>query len=317
MKLKRQVKKISKSIVIIGFPIDLGADRRGVDMGPSALRYAQLEEKLERLGYKVRDFGDLYIEGAETQQVRNLKLKYLSEILRSSNILAKKVESLLNRKFFPLILGGDHSAAIGSVAGIASYCRKQKKNLGMIWIDAHTDMNTPETTPSGNIHGMPLAVSLGLGEKRLVRIGGFSPKLKPENVAMVGIRDVDPAEAKTVKVYREKGMQVYTMSEVDKLGIPEIMARILEDFKGRINHIHMSFDLDGVDPEYASGVGTPVEGGLTYRESQLVMEMVADSGCMSSLEMVEVNPILDHKNETAMLAVDFIESALGKSTLYD
>lgn len=317
MELKRAVKKRSKRIGIIGFPIDLGADRRGVDMGPSALRYAHLEEKLERLGYKVRDFGDLYIEGAETQRVHNLKLKYLSEILRSSNILAKKVESLLNRKYFPLILGGDHSAAIGSVAGISSYCRKQKKTLGMIWVDAHTDMNTPETTPSGNIHGMPLAVSLGFGEKRLVRVGGFSPKLKPENVAMVGIRDVDPAEAKTVKAYRGKGMQVYTMSEVDKLGIPEIMSRILEDFKGRINHIHMSFDLDGVDPEYASGVGTPVEGGLTYRESQLIMEMVADSGCMSSLEMVEVNPILDHKNETAMLAVDFIESALGKSTLYD
>ncbi len=310
-------KKRSKKIGIIGFPIDLGADRRGVDMGPSALRYAQLEEKLEKLGYKVRDFGDLYIEGLETQTIRNNKLKYLPEILRSSKILAKKVESLLNRDYFPLILGGDHAAAIGSIAGIASFCRKRKKTLGVIWIDAHSDMNTPETTPSGNIHGMPLAAAIGIGEKRLVRVGGFSPKLLPENIAMIGIRDVDPAEAETVKAFREKGMKVYTMSEVDKLGIHKIISMILDDFRNRIDHIHISFDLDGVDPEIAHGVGTPVEGGLTYRESQLLMEMVAESGRMSSLEMLEVNPILDIKNETAELAVDFVESALGKSTLYD
>jgi arginase len=164
---------------------------------------------------------------------------------------------------------------------------------------------------------MPLAVALGMGENRLVKIGGFAPKVLPANVALIGIRDVDEQEAKTVKAYRDKGMQVYTMSEVDKQGIPRIIARVLNDFKNRIDHIHISFDLDGVDPEYASGVGTPVEGGLTFRESQLLMEMVADCGCMSSLEVLEVNPILDNKNETAMLAVDFIESALGKSTLYD
>lgn len=309
--------KINKKIGIVGFPIDLGADRRGVDMGPSALRYTHLEAKLESLGYKVKDFGDLYIEGAETQKMLNSKLKYLPEIYRSSTILAKKVESLINRNYFPLILGGDHAAAIGSIAGIASYCRKKNKTLGVIWIDAHSDMNTPETTPSGNIHGMPLAVSLGLGEKKLVRIGGFAPKVLPVNTAIVGLRDVDKQEAETVKKYRDKGMQVYTMSEVDKQGIPRIFGKILNDFKSRIDHIHISFDLDGVDPEYASGVGTPVEGGLTYRESQLIMEMVADCGCMSSLEMVEVNPILDNKNETAMLAVDLIESALGKSTLHD
>jgi arginase len=315
--MKKLSNRINKRIGIIGFPIDLGADRRGVDMGPSALRYAHLEEKLEKLGYKVKDFGDLYIEGAETQTIRNPKLKYLPEILRSAKILAKKVESLLNKDYFPLILGGDHAAAIGSIAGIASFCRKRKKTLGVIWIDAHSDMNVPETTPSGNIHGMPLAVALGMGENRLVKIGGFAPKVLPANVALIGIRDVDEQEAKTVKAYRDKGMQVYTMSEVDKQGIPRIIARVLNDFKNRIDHIHISFDLDGVDPEYASGVGTPVEGGLTFRESQLLMEMVADCGCMSSLEVLEVNPILDNKNETAMLAVDFIESALGKSTLYD
>lgn len=316
MTVNKKIRR-NKKIGVLGFPMDLGAGRRGVDMGPSALRYAHLEENLEELGYKVRDFGDLFIEGAETQHIRNPKLKYLSEIVRSSKILAKKVESLLNRDYFPLILGGDHASAIGSIAGIASYCRKRKKTLGVIWIDAHADMNTPETTPSGNIHGMPLAVALGLGEKKLVRIGGFSPKVLPQNVALIGIRDVDREESLTVKEFREKGTQVYTMTELDKQGITRIMGKVLSDFKNSVDHIHISFDLDGVDPDYAGGVGTPVEGGLTYREASVVMEMLADCGCMSSLEMLEVNPILDTKNETAELAVDLIESALGKSILHD
>jgi arginase len=310
-------KKLNKKIGIIGFPMDLGADRRGVDMGPSALRYAHLEENLEAIGYTVKDFGDLFIEGSETLRITNPKLKYLPEIVRSSNILAKKVESLLNKNFFPLILGGDHASAIGSIAGISSYCRKNKKKLGVIWIDAHADMNTPETTPSGNIHGMPLAVALGIGERRLVRIGGFAPKVLPENVALIGIRDVDAEEAVTVKSFRDRGTQVYTMTDVDKQGVTRIIARVLNDFKQQVDHIHVSFDLDGVDPDYAGGVGTPVEGGLTYREASVIMEMVADCGCMSSLEMLEVNPILDTKNETSELAVDLIESALGKSILFD
>lgn len=310
-------KKLNKKIGIVGFPMDLGADRRGVDMGPSALRYAHLEEKLEDIGYTVKDFGDLFIEGAETLRITNPKLKYLSEIVRSSDILAKKVESLLNKNFFPLILGGDHASAIGSIAGISSYCRKNKKKLGVIWIDAHADMNTPETTPSGNIHGMPLAVSLGMGERRLVRIGGFAPKVLPENVALIGIRDVDAEESVTVKSFRDRGTQVYTMTDVDKQGVVRIISRILNDFKKQVDHIHVSFDLDGVDPDYAGGVGTPVEGGLTYREASVIMELVADCGCMSSLEMLEVNPILDTKNETSELAVDLIASALGKSILFD
>ncbi|MFI5211740.1 MAG: arginase [Ignavibacteria bacterium] len=306
-----------KKIGIVGFPMDLGADRRGVDMGPSALRYAHLEEKLENMGYTVKDFGDIFVEGAETQRVNNPKLKYLPEIERSAKILSKKVETLLNQNYFPLILGGDHATALGSIAGISSYCRKKKKTLGVIWIDAHADMNTPETTPSGNIHGMPLAAALGIGESRLVRLGGFSPKVLPENSALIGVRDVDQDEAETVKEFRNRGMQVYTISDVDKQGVTRIIARVLNDFKKEVDHIHISFDLDGVDPDYASGVGTPVEGGLTYREASVIMEMVADCGCMSSLEMLEVNPILDTKNSTAELAVDFIESALGKSILYD
>lgn len=310
-------KKLNKKIGIVGFPMDLGADRRGVDMGPSALRYAHLEQKLENMGYTVKDFGDIIVQGEETQVVRNPKLKYLPEIVRSSKVLAKKVESMLTSNYFPLILGGDHASAIGSIAGIASYCRKKKKKLGVIWIDAHADMNTPDTTPSGNIHGMPLAVSLGSGDRRLVRVGGFSPKVQPENVALIGIRDVDPEESVTVKRFREKGMEVYTMTDVDKQGVTRIIARILNDFRNQVDHIHVSFDLDGVDPDFAGGVGTPVEGGLTYREASVIMEMVADCGCMSSLEMLEVNPILDTKNETSELAVDLIESALGKSILYD
>ncbi len=317
MKTVRFSKRLRKKIGIVGFPMDLGADRRGVDMGPSALRYAHLEEKLENMGYTVKDFGDIFVEGAETQRVNNPKLKYLPEIERSAKILSKKVETLLNQNYFPLILGGDHATALGSIAGISSYCRKKKKTLGVIWIDAHADMNTPETTPSGNIHGMPLAAALGIGESRLVRLGGFSPKVLPENSALIGVRDVDQDEAETVKEFRNRGMQVYTISDVDKQGVTRIIARVLNDFKKEVDHIHISFDLDGVDPDYASGVGTPVEGGLTYREASVIMEMVADCGCMSSLEMLEVNPILDTKNSTAELAVDFIESALGKSILYD
>jgi len=316
MRLKKYPKKKHK-IGIIGFPMDLGADRRGVDMGPSALRYAHLENKLENLGYIVKDFGDLYIEGAETQVIRNPKLKYLPEIVRSSKILARKVENLLNKQFLPLILGGDHATAVGSIAGIAGYCRKNRKTPGVVWIDAHADMNSPETTPSGNIHGMPLAVSLGIGEKRLTRLNGFSPKVMPENVALIGIRDVDKQESVNVKKYRDMGMQAYTMSDVDKQGIPRIITRVMNDFKNKVDHIHISFDMDGIDPEYAGGVGTPVEGGLTYREAHMIMEMMHDSGSVSSLEVLEVNPILDTKNETARLAVDLIESALGKSTLFD
>ncbi len=307
-------KRLQKKIGIIGFPMDLGADRRGVDMGPSAIRYSNLEEKLEWLGYKVTDFGDIDVEISETQKVKNPKLKYLPEIEKTSRILAGRVEDLLNKSYFPLIIGGDHATAIGSVAGISSYCRKKGKQLGIIWIDAHADMNSEETTPSGNIHGMPLAIALGIGSKRLTNIGGFSPKVDLENVALIGIRDVDRLEAELVK---QMNLRVYTMTDIDKAGIPRILSKILADFKTRVDHIHISFDMDGIDPEYAEGVGTPVPGGLSYRESHLLMEMVADCGCMNSLEILEVNPILDSKNRTADLATELILSALGKTTLYD
>jgi arginase len=305
-------KENSKIVNIIGFPIDLGADRRGVDMGPSALRITGLKEKLENLGYEVIDSGDIFIQIMEKQKVSNPKLKYLKEILKTSKILAGKVERVLEKGEFPLCLGGDHSMAIGTIAGISSYCRKHRLRLGVIWVDAHSDMNTDETTPSGNIHGMPLAASLGLGNEMLVKFYGFSPKLKPENCALIGIRSVDTLEKVLIKKLK---LPVFTMTDIDKIGIHRIIVKILKQFKENVDHIHISFDLDSVDPIIAPGVGTPVPGGLSYREAHLLMESIAECGCMSSLEITEVNPILDDKNKSAVFATDLIASSMGQRIL--
>lgn len=302
----------SKTVNLIGFPMDLGADRRGVDMGPSALRIAGLTERLNKLGYKIIDEGDIPIQIREKQKVKNPKLKYLDEILKTSFILAQKVEKALTQNHFPLCVGGDHSMGIGTIAGISSYCRKNNLKLGVIWIDAHADMNTDKTTPSGNIHGMPLAASLGLGSKKLSNFYGFSPKLKPENVALIGVRSIDESEKKNIK---KLNPAVYTMTDVDKLGIHRIIARVLKQFQERVDHIHVSFDLDSVDPTIAPGVGTPVPGGLSYREAHLLMESIAECGCMSSLEVTEVNPILDYKNKSAEFAAELIASSMGQRIL--
>jgi arginase len=287
-------KENSKIVNIIGFPMDLGADRRGVDMGPSALRIAGLREKLEQLGYQVIDLGDVFIQIMERQKIINPKLKYLDEILKTSIILARKVERVLEKGQFPLCLGGDHSMALGSIAGISSFCKKNKLKLGIIWVDAHADMNTDETSPSGNIHGMPLASSLGIGNEKLVNFYGFAPKLKPENCALIGIRSVDTLEKQNIKRLK---LPVYTMADIDKQGI------------------HVSFDLDVIDPSIVPGVGTPVAGGLGYREAHLLMESIAECGCMSSLEITEVNPILDDKNKSAIFATDLISSSMGQKIL--
>jgi arginase len=305
-------KETSKIVNIIGFPMDLGADRRGVDMGPSALRIAGLREKLERLGYQIIDRGDIHIQIMERQKITNPKLKYLNEILKTSRILARRVERVLERKHFPLCLGGDHSMALGSIAGISSYCRKHKLKLGVIWVDAHTDMNTDATSPSGNIHGMPLAASLGIGNEKLVNFYGFSPKLKPENCALIGVRSVDTLEKQNIKKLK---LPVYTMADIDKQGIHIIIKEILKKFREKIDHLHVSFDLDVVDPSIVPGVGTPVAGGLGYREAHLLMESIAESGCMSSLEITEVNPILDDKNKSAIFATDLISSSMGQKIL--
>ena len=301
-----------QTISIIGFPMDLGSGRRGVDMGPSALRIAGLETKLEQLGYKVEDTGDIDIEIMERQKLSNPKLRYINEILKTSKVLASRVEKVLEQNKFPLCIGGDHSMAIGTIAGISSYCKKNKLTLGVIWIDAHTDMNTDETTPSGNIHGMPLAASMGLGNSELVNFYGFSPKLKPENCAIIAARSIDIEERKIIK---KLNPAVYTMSDVDKLGIHRIISRVLKQFKEKVDHIHVSFDVDSVDPNFAPGVGTPVPGGINYREAHLLMEAIAECGCMSSLEIAEVNPILDVHNSSAVFAADLVASSMGQRIL--
>ena len=305
-------KEKQQTVTLIGFPMDLGSGRRGVDMGPSALRIAGLERKLEKLGYKVEDTGDISIEIMERQKLSDPKLRYLDEILKTSKILAARVEKVLEQNKFPLCLGGDHSMALGSIAGIASHCKKNKLNLGVIWIDAHADMNTDSTTPSGNIHGMPLAASMGLGNSKLVDFYGFAPKLKPENCVVIGARSIDTLERVNIK---KLGLNVYTMSDVDKLGIHRIISRVLKQFKEKVDHIHVSFDVDSIDPNFAPGVGTPVPGGLNYRETHLLMESIAECGCMSSLEVAEVNPILDLHNSSALLAADLIASSMGQRIL--
>lgn len=304
--------KKQQTVTIIGFPMDLGSGRRGVDMGPSALRIAGLENKLTELGYKVEDTGDIVIEIMEKQKPGNPKLQYLDEILKTSGILAGKVEKILEQGKFPLCIGGDHSMALGTIAGVSAHCRKNNLTLGVIWVDAHADMNTDETTPSGNIHGMPLAASMGLGKKELVDLYGFAPKVKPENCVIIAARSIDQQERLNIK---KLNLSVYTMSDVDKLGIHRIISRVLKQFKERVDHIHISFDVDSIDPNFAPGVGTPVPGGLNYREAHLLMEAIAECGCMSSLEVAEVNPILDIHNSSAVFASDLIASSMGQRIL--
>lgn len=303
---------IKEKISVIGFPMDLGSGRRGVDMGPSALRIADLENKLRNLGYTIEDLGDVFIEIMEKQEIGNPKLRYLKEVLKTSQTLAEIVEEELNKGNFPLCIGGDHSMALGTIAGIAAHCKKEKKSFGVIWIDAHADMNTDQTTPSGNIHGMPLAASMGLGHKSLVDFYGFSPKLKPENCALIGIRSVDETEKQNIK---KLNPTVYTMSDIDKLGIHRVITKVLKQFRKQVDHIHVSFDVDSVDPSIAPGVGTPVKGGLDYREAHLLMETIAECGCMSSLEVAEVNPVLDIQNTSAVFAAELIASSMGQRIL--
>lgn len=299
-------------IHLLGVPMDLGSGRRGVDMGPSAIRIAGVAERLSELGHKVVDGGDLVIKNMEELKVGDLRARYLSEIARASGVIARKVERIMGLGHFPLLLGGDHSIAIGTVSGIAAFGRQQGKQVGLLWIDAHGDINTPETSPSGNIHGMPLATLLGYGAAELTSIGGEFAKVDPANVALVGIRSLDAGEKKRLK---ETGIQVHTMSDIDRHGIHRVMKKALARVTEGTGYVHVSFDLDAVDPTVAPGVGTPVKGGLDYREAHLIMELIADAGPMTSLEMVEVNPILDQGNASAAFAVELVQSAFGKKIL--
>lgn len=298
-----------QTISLIGVPVDLGQSRRGVDMGPSAIRYANVKDVIKQLQYSIVDLGDLTVSNDVEFDVKNdTNLHNLSQIVYENKKLAKIVDQEVTKGHFPLILGGDHSLSIGSIAGIA----KHYENLGVIWYDAHGDLNTDETSPSGNIHGMSLAANLGLGAEQLTNILDYTPKIKPENVVIIGARDLDPGERDLIK---RKNIKVFTMQEIDRLGMPQVMAKTINYLKDRTDGVHLSLDLDALDPTEAPGVGTPVIGGLTYRESHLAMEMLAEANLIISAEFVEVNPILDVKNKTAELAVELIGSLLGKNLL--
>jgi len=289
--------------------MDLGQTRRGVDMGPSAIRYAGVSERLESLNYVVHDEGDIRVEIKErAQSDTESNLKNLKAVADGNEKLSQKVDEAIRSNRFPLVFGGDHSIAIGTLAGVS----KHYKNLGVIWYDAHGDLNTAETSPSGNIHGMPLAVSLGIGHPTLTNIGGYCPKVKPENIVIIGARSLDEGERLLIK---ENGIKVYTMHEVDRLGMTKVMEETISYLKERTDGVHLSLDLDGLDPEEAPGVGTPVAGGLSYRESHLAMEMLSESNIITSAEFVEINPILDEKNKTADVAVALMSSLLGDTLL--
>lgn len=296
------------TVALIGFPMDLGADRRGVDMGPSALRIAGIRERLEGLGYHIEDLGDIPIEIKERQRIDDPRLKYLAEIVKTSERLAAMVNASLSAAQFPICIGGDHAMALGTIAGIAAFSRDAGKTPGVIWIDAHADMNTDETTPSGNIHGMPLAASLGRGHRQLTHLLGFAPKLAAENCALIGVRRIDPGEK---AIIQEMRLPVYTMADIDRRGIAAVMDEVLTRLTPRVTHLHVSFDMDSVDPGVAAGVGTPVPGGLSYRETHFMMEAIAECGCMGSFEVAEVNPILDYRNHSAEFAAELVASSMG------
>jgi arginase len=292
-------------IEIIGVPIDLGADRRGVDMGPSAIRYAHLHRELHRTGHVFEDHGNVEVPIAEMCSISEPGLKYIDCIVPMARRTAGAVATCMQQGRFPLVIGGDHSIALGSIRGAARH-----KKIGVIWIDAHADFNTPETTPSGNIHGMPLAALCGLGDARLVQLWDeHVPVLDPRNVVVIGARDLDDGEKRNLQ---QTGVMVMGMEQIDRMGMFHAMEKALARAMQDVDGLYLSFDVDSLDPRHAPGVGTPVTGGLTYREAHLACEMVAETGKLIGMDLVEVNPILDVQNQTAALAVELAVSALGR-----
>lgn len=298
-----------KRIRIIGVPLDLGAGRRGVDMGPSALRVADMEGHLERLGHDVEDCGDLPVTVPETVTFGKSNLRFAEAVLAVNQRLLEAVEQAHADGRMPLVMGGDHSLAIGSVAGTSRFFARSAQQIGIVWLDAHGDINTPQTTPSGNIHGMCLAALLGLGDPRLTAVGGPQPKLRGHNVALVGVRDLDPGERDHL---RQVNATVFTIRDIDERGMAAVMTDAIAAASQGTAGIHLQLDMDVLDPEVAPGTGTPVQGGLTYREAHLAMEMLADSEKLIAIDVVEINPILGSRNRTADLAVELVCSALGK-----
>jgi len=303
----------TRNIRVLGVPLDMGASRRGVDMGPSAMRVAGLEARLEALGHHVIDGGNIRVEVAETQSAGSDNARYLSQIAETCTRTADAVLKTLEEGMTPLVLGGDHSLAAGSVSGVSHFFHRQNQKIGVLWIDAHSDINTPETSPSGNVHGMPLAALLGLGPNPLSSIYGYAPKIDPENTVLIGVRDIDAAERANIR--RAGIAEVYTMRDIDERGMRAVMEEALRAAGRGTAGYHVSLDMDWIDPEDAPGVGTPVRGGATYREAHLAMEILADHGRLLSFEIVEVNPVIDEHNRTADLAVELACSAFGKKIL--
>ena len=303
----------TRRIRVIGVPLDLGASRRGVDMGPSAVRVAGLEARLEALGHQVTDGGNIRVEIAETQAAGNENARFLKQIAETGTRTAEAVVKTLEEGMTPLLLGGDHSLAAGSVSGVAHFYRRQSQPIGVLWIDAHSDINTPESSPSGNVHGMPLAALLGLGPEPLANIVGYAPKIAAQNTVLIGLRDIDAGERENIR--RAGVAAVYTMRDIDERGMRAVMEEALGVAGRGTAGYHVSLDMDWIDPEDAPGVGTPVRGGATYREAHLAMEIVADHGRLLSFEIVEVNPVIDEHNRTADLAVELACSAFGKKIL--
>ncbi|MEA3202813.1 MAG: arginase [Thermoplasmata archaeon] len=297
---------LHSTVRVIGVPMDLGAGRRGVDMGPSAIRAANLHQRIKELGYKVQDAGNVFTVEPEERKPKDPKLKYVDEVLAACKDLADRVERAVREEATPIILGGDHSIAIGTQAGLARSSRRR----GLLWFDAHADFNTHETSPSGNIHGMPVSAILGMGHERLANFDSPGAKLDPRNVVYIGLRSVDRQEA---EILTDSRVTYYTMRDIDQMGMAKVMDEALQKVSKGVDQVHLSFDLDVVDPRWAPGTGTTVQGGLTWRESHLAMEMLSDSGLLSSLEFVEVNPLLDTGNQTGDFAVGLICSALGKA----
>ena len=303
---------MNKDVALIGVPMDLGGGRRGVDMGPSALRIAGIDREIRKMGLDLVDLGNVPVEQPESRLPINVKARFLEEISSSCENLRDRVIDAFTADKFPLVVGGDHSIACGTVAGCSTHFARRGKKIGLIWFDAHGDMNTPESSPTGNIHGMPLAACLGEGLEELTHLGERFPMVDIENTVAVGVRSLDARERKIVQ---ETGLRIVTMREVDMRGIHDVMLEVLEIATNGTAGFHLSFDMDGSDPEVAPGVGTPVPGGLDFRECHLFMEMVAESRGLLSLEVTEINPILDVHNKTATVAVDLILSALGKLVL--
>lgn len=300
---------LSRLIHILGVPLDLGGGRRGVDMGPSAIRIAGLADRLAALGLRVVDRGDLDSPIPETRKPRSERKRYIREIAGVSRRLYTRVLQAHREGAFPVILGGDHSLAAGSVAATSAFAAEHGERIGLIWVDAHGDMNTPATTTTGNVHGMPLAALLGPEPAELARVGGAHPKVRPDNTVLIGVRSLDEAEKGRI---RDSHVHLFTMKDIDRHGIATIVEEALAIAGRDTRGIHLSFDLDVCDPSIAPGVGTPVKGGLDYREAHMLMEMLADSGRLLALDLVEVNPILDVQNQTAMLGAELISSALGR-----